>query len=84
MRSLAVVCMLLESDLLGILCIVYEHVCVTCKLIFYMHRALIFNFAGREIVGSTVVMILQPLCCLLLFVTLLISMQLPSFMNIDQ
>ena len=42
MHSLAVVCMLLESELLGI-CIVYEHVCVTCKLISYMHRALILQ-----------------------------------------
>ena len=62
---------------------------VTCKLISYMHRALIFGCAGREVVGSAVAMILQPLCVLhclllLLFVTLFISMHLPSFMNIDQ
>ena len=68
MRSLAVVCMLLESTLIDIyIMLVYEHFCVTCKLISYMHRgdirSLIFNFAGREkgIVGSVVVEILQPL-----------------------
>ena len=69
--------------------LVYEHFCVTFKLISYMHtrgdiRSLIFNFAGREkeIVGSAVVEILQPLCVFYCqFVMLLISM---SFMNIDQ
>ena len=74
MHNLAVVCMLLESELLGI-CIVYEHICVACKLISYMHRALIFNCAGREIVGSAVVMILQPLCVSIAICDTLISMQ---------
>ena len=54
MRSLAVVCMLLESELLGMY-VLSMNMFVTC-----MHRALIFNCAGSEIVGLAVVMILQP------------------------
>ena len=46
----------------------------------YMHRA----SSGREIAGSAVVVIFQLLCVFCsLFVTLLISLQLPSFMNIN-
>ena len=48
--------------------LVYEHVCVTCKLISYMHRGYTIIFAGRKkgIVGSAVVEVLQPLCVFLL------------------
>ena len=74
MRSLAVAYMLLESTL---------YMFVLPVSLYLTHRGYTINFAGREkeVVGSAVVEILQPLCVFYLFVTLLISM---SFMNIDQ
>ena len=65
MRSLAVVCMLLESELLGMY-VLSMNMFVTC-----MHRALIFNCAGSEIVGLAVVMILQPsIVCIVLSIAI--------------